>query len=159
MSSFTKSPYMKRYIFKHINHYYWQLKYACQRFVKGYDSLDVIGVDYWFSTTLENIMKDFNKHNIGYPQGCTFDGFKVNTPEDWDAVLKDFYETIKMYNELEYGLRFTPTIDGEKMSDEEFCEYLKNRTFEDIKAEQDLINRYEKDMLHKFSILYGRLWI
>ena len=74
MSSFTKSPYMKRYIFKHIVHYYWELKYACQRFVKGYDSMDRIGIDTWFSTTLEAILKDWEKDTWGYPQGCTFDG-------------------------------------------------------------------------------------
>jgi len=104
-------------------------------------------------------LEEFIKYDIGYPQGCTFDGLKVNTPEDWDVVLKDFYETIKMYNEMEYGLRFSPTVDGEKMSSEEFCEYLKTRTHEDFKAEQDVIDKYGAEMHRKFAMLYGRLWI
>jgi hypothetical protein len=155
MSSFSKSPYMKRYIFKHIEHYYWQLKYACQRFVKGYDSLDRIGIDMWFSMTLEDILKDWEKDTWGYPQGCTFDGVKINTFEDWQAVILDFYETVKMYNELEYGSRF----DRLDIPIEEYGEYLKNRTIEDINAEEDLIRRYETEMLRKFAMLYGRLWI
>jgi len=153
MSSFTKSPYMKRYIFKHIEHYYWQLKYACQRFIKGYDSLDCIGIDMWFSLTLQDMLE--NWHPWGYPQGCTFDNIKVNTFEDWELVIKDFYETVKTYNALEYGYKEEKSV--EPITD--IDEYLKSRTPEVIRAEQDLIDKYEKEMLRKFAMLYGRLWI
>ena len=54
-TKFRSSPYLKRYVFKNIKWYLYEIKYAWQRMLYGYSYSDVVDADYWFVSTMANV--------------------------------------------------------------------------------------------------------
>ena len=66
-TKFRSSPYLKRYVFKNIKWYLYEIKYAWQRMLYGYSYSDVVDADYWFVSTMANVLEDLKNTTNGYP--------------------------------------------------------------------------------------------
>ena len=66
-TKFRSSPYLKRYVFKNVKWYLYEIKYAWQRMMYGYSYSDVVDADYWFVSTMANVLEDLKNTTNGYP--------------------------------------------------------------------------------------------
>ena len=66
-TKFCRSPYLKRYVFKNIKWYLYEIKYAWQRMMYGYSYMDVVDADYFFLNTMANVLEDLKNTTNGYP--------------------------------------------------------------------------------------------
>lgn len=66
-TKFRSSPYLKRYVFKNIKWYLYEIKYAWQRMMYGYSYMDVVDADYFFLNTMANVLEDLKNTTNGYP--------------------------------------------------------------------------------------------
>ena len=66
-TKFRCSPYLKRYVFKNIKWYLYEIKYAWQRMLYGYSYIDVVDADYFFLNTMANVLEDLKNTTNGYP--------------------------------------------------------------------------------------------
>ena len=87
-SAFEPSPYKKSKILKNIKHFFTELKYACQRFKRGYSDRDVLSIDAWFLKIMPKILNDFSQEIVSAPKGYTVDEWKKIISQMREAFLK-----------------------------------------------------------------------
>lgn len=66
-TKFRCSPYLKKYVFQNIKWYLYEIKYAWQRMLYGYSYSDIVDADYWFVSTMANVLEDLKNTTNGYP--------------------------------------------------------------------------------------------
>ena len=157
-TKFRCSPYLKRYIFTNIKWYLYEIKYAWQRMMYGYSYLDVMDADYWFISTMANVLEDLKNTTEGYPiVEKDIDTWKEKlgyivfclreAQEDTCSKNQEFFNFI---NPKEY----------EKLSGEAKKEYDKKK--EEWFNREGAIESYRNDMariaLDLIKENYGRLW-
>jgi hypothetical protein len=70
------------YRFKHkVKHIYWEIRYAIQRALKGYDDVDTFSLDSKFIDRYYKILTEFKKNLHGHPSCMTED--------EWYRILDD----------------------------------------------------------------------
>lgn len=88
-----------------------QLKWRCQRFLRGWADEDAWDIDWWFIKTLSPMLKKFKEDNDGNP-------FKLSE-EEWDKILDDMIYYLEGMNEdgavnQLYGEGANLTVDNYK---------------------------------------------
>jgi hypothetical protein len=116
---------------------YYNLKYRCQRFVRGYADEDIWNLDIWFVETMKKLLSEFIKRNDGYPADLT--------EEKWEAILVTM-------NELLY-----------KMDKDELCKRIYNRELYEIplEAAREITKEAEnnkEEFFRLFSKYFNHLW-
>ena len=88
---------------------YYNFKYRCQRFIRGYADEDIWNIDSWFLESMKKILPEYLKRNNGHP-------ISVNEDE-WHEILV----TMK-------GLLY-------EMDEDELCKQTYNRELYEIPSE------------------------
>ena len=78
----------------------YTLRDAWQRITKGYSCYDVWGMSEWMLIVLADMFEELRTTGHGYPGFAPFD-----TPEKWDAHLKDIVERLKLLQEENWELQ------------------------------------------------------
>lgn len=120
----------------HIRDAYYNLKYRCQRFAKGYADVDVFEFAFNLIPHIEGILKEFIECHHGYPGD--------STPEKYDE-------------QLELMLYHLQWMDEDKVTEEVMKSYddYCTESFEEINKELE----YHTDEFFKlFRELFWTLW-
>ena len=157
-TKFRCSPYLKRYIFTNIKWYLHEIKYAWQRMMYGYSYLDVMDADYWFISTMANVLEDLRNTTDGYPL----------TEKDMDTWKEKLSYIVFCLREADSDtcskkqpfFDFIDNKDYAKLSEEEKSKYdiEKKKWFD----REGAIDSYRNDMamiaLDLIKENYGKLW-
>ena len=157
-TKFRHSPYLKRYVFKNIKWYLYEIKYAWQRMLYGYSYSDVVDVDYWFVSTMANVLEDLKNTTNGYP--ITEESF-----ESWKEKLGYIVFCLREANSDTCSKKqpyfdFIDDKDYVKLSEDEKSKYdiEKKKWFD----REGAIDSYRNDMamiaLDLIKENYGKLW-
>lgn len=116
---------------------YYNLKYRCQRFIRGYADEDIWNIDSWFLESMKKILPEYLKRNNGHP-------ISVNEDE-WHEILV----TMK-------GLLY-------EMDEDELCKQTYNRELYEIPSEvaREIIKEAEnnkEEFFRLFSKYFNHLW-
>ena len=116
---------------------YYNLKYRCQRFIRGYADEDIWNIDSWFLESMKKILPEYLKRNNGHP-------ISVNEDE-WHEILV----TMK-------GLLY-------EMDEDELCKQTYNRELYEIPSEaaREIIKEAEnnkEEFFRLFSKYFNYLW-
>ena len=116
---------------------YYNLKYRCQRFIRGYADEDIWNIDSWFLGSMKKILPEYLKRNNGHP-------ISVNEDE-WHEILV----TMK-------GLLY-------EMDEDELCKQTYNRELYEIPSEvaREIIKEAEnnkEEFFRLFSKYFNHLW-
>ena len=159
-TKFRSSPYLKRYVFKNIKWYLYEIKYAWQRMLYGYSYSDVVDADYWFVSTMANVLEDLKNTTHGYP--ATEESF-----ESWKEklgyivfCLREADSDTCSKNQNFDDFEFLMPNEYDKLTDKEKTEY--NNKKNEILKKEDAIESYRNDMamiaLDLIKENYGKLW-
>ena len=159
-TKFRSSPYLKRYVFKNIKWYLYEIKYAWQRMLYGYSYSDVVDADYWFVSTMANVLEDLKNTTNGYP--ATEESF-----ESWKEklgyivfCLREADSDTCSKNQNFDDFEFLMPKEYNKLTDKEKMEYNKKKN--EILKKEDAIESYRRDMamiaLDLIKENYGKLW-
>ena len=115
----------------------YNLKYRCQRFIRGYADEDIWNLDLWFVEAMKKLLPEFIKRNNGYPSDLT--------EEEWYEILTTM---IKLLYE---------------MDEDELCKRIYNREFYEIpnEAAREIIEKAEnnkEEFFRLFSKYFNHLW-
>ena len=116
---------------------YYNLKYRCQRFVRGYADEDIWNLDLWFIKAMKKLLPEFIKRNNGHPSDLT--------EEEW-------YEILTIMIKLLY-----------EMDEDELCKRIYNREFYEIsnEAAREITEKAEnnkEEFFRLFSKYFNHLW-
>lgn len=116
---------------------YYNLKYRCQRFIRGYADEDIWNIDNWFLESMKKILPEYLKRNDGHP-------ISVNEDE-WHEILI----TMK-------GLLY-------EMDEDELCKQTYNRELYEIPSDaaREIIKEAEnnkEEFFRLFSKYFNHLW-
>lgn len=116
---------------------YYNFKYRCQRFVRGYADEDIWNLDIWFVETMKKLLSEFIKYNNGYPADLT--------EEKWKAILVTMNELLGW------------------MDRDDVCQKLYHKESYELTAEQvreaaDLATECKDDFFHLFNKYFNHLW-
>lgn len=76
--------------------FYREIKYFIQRGRKGYCDRDLWGIDEWLSDILPKAIREFKKHNYGYP------GYgEAKTPKQWNKILSEIANGFEAWNKID----------------------------------------------------------
>ena len=85
---------------------FYNLKYRCQRFIRGYADEDIWNIDCWFLENIKKIFPEFIKRTNSHPSELTW--------EEWKAILVTMNELLgwmdiddacqKLYHKESYEL-------------------------------------------------------
>lgn len=157
-TKFIRSPYLKRYIFTNIKWYLHEIKYAWQRMMYGYSDLDVMNADYWFVSTMANVLEDLKNTTDSYPY----------TEKDMDTwkeklgyivfCLREAQEDTCLKNQEIFN--FIDQKEYDKLSNEAKKEYdeKKKEWFDREGAIESYRNDMAKIALDLIKENYGKLW-
>ena len=98
---------------------YYNFKYRCQRFKRGYADIDLFSLDYWFCDTFVRMLKQFELNLHGYP--CTRD-FK-----ELDKLSQEW--KVEKYNEIIEELKNNEFISKDMTMKEILEEYPMDDDF------------------------------
>ena len=117
---------------------YYNLKYRCQRFIRGYADEDIWNLDLWFIEAMKKLLREFIKRNNGYPSDLT--------EEEWYEILTTM---IKLLYEM----------DGD-----ELCKRIYDRELYEIpnEAAREIIEKAEnnkEEFFRLFSKYFNHLYI
>lgn len=70
---------------------YWEIRYAFQRAIRGYDYVDTFETFSKFTERYEKILKDYREHHYGYPGDMTV--------EEWESIVDDMIYHLHYMNE------------------------------------------------------------
>ena len=157
-TKFRCSPYLKRYIFKNIKWYLYEIKYAWQRMMYGYSYKDVVDVDYFFLNTMANVLEDLKNTTNGYP--ATEESF-----ESWKEKLGYIVFCLReadsdTCSKNQPYFDFIDDKDYVKLSEDEKSKYdiEKKKWFD----REGAIDSYRNDMamiaLDLIKENFGKLW-
>ena len=157
-TKFRCSPYLKRYVFENIKWYLYEIKYAWQRMLYGYSYSDVVDVDYWFVSTMANVLEDLKNTTNGYP--ATEESF-----ESWKEKLGYIVFCLRAANsdtcsKNQPYFNFIDDKDYIKLSEDEKSKYdiEKKKWFD----REGAIDSYRNDMaliaLDLIKENFGKLW-
>lgn len=163
---------------------FYEFKWKCQRFKRGYADVDVWNINDWFARMIPNMLKEMEKDRMGHPQNLTDRQWTkvitkmANLFEQWDddkCIKKNKYEEEldKAYDEFHKNY---PNIDVLK-TEEELADEKENNVYyykglrdtPEYKAlwdkwykEQNKIDKYQekcvKEALTLFSKYFFDLW-
>ena len=157
-TKFRCSPYLKRYVFKNIICYLYEIKYAWQRMLYGYSYSDVVDADYWFVSTMANVLEDLKNTTNGYP--ATEESF-----ESWKEKLGYIVFCLReadsdTCSKNQPYFDFLDDKDYVKLSEDEKSKYdiEKKKWFD----REGAIDSYRNDMaliaLDLIKENFGKLW-
>ena len=157
-TKFRSTPYLKTYVFKNIKWYLYEIKYAWQRMLYGYSYSDVVDADYWFVSTMANVLEDLKNTTNGYP--VTEESF-----ESWKEKLGYVVFCLREANSDTCSKKqpyfdFIDDKDYVKLSEDEKSKYdiEKKKWFD----REGAIDSYRNDMamiaLDLIKENYGKLW-
>ena len=157
-TKFRCSPYLKRYVFKNIKWYLYEIKYAWQRMLYGYSYMDVVDTDYFFLNTMANVLEDLKNTTNGYP--ATEESF-----ESWKEKLGYIVFCLREANsdtcsKNQPYFDFIDDKDYVKLSEDEKSKYdiEKKKWFD----REGAIDSYRNDMamiaLDLIKENFGKLW-
>ena len=157
-TKFRCSPYLKRYVFKNIKWYLYEIKYAWQRMLYGYSYIDVVDADYFFLNTMANVLEDLKNTTNGYP--VTEESF-----ESWKEKLGYIVFCLREANsdtcsKNQPYFDFLDDKDYVKLSEDEKSKYdiEKKKWFD----REGAIDSYRNDMaliaLDLIKENFGKLW-
>lgn len=93
---YDEHPYCARYILTHpkmwlepIRSFFIKFRWAYDRATKGYAYCDLWSLDCYYMRLFAASLRAFAKQNVGYPYLQTYNGIKINTFEQWQAMLED----------------------------------------------------------------------
>ena len=115
---------------------YYNLKYRCQRFIRGYADEDVWGMDAWFIEGMQKLLPQYIKRTDGFPAIITF--------EEWKDIL----------NEMLYCLNGM-TIEG---AEEQLFGKNDELTFQQIKEIEVHIETNTKRFFELYTKWFDHLW-
>lgn len=155
---FRSSPYLKRYVFKNIKWYLYEIKYAWQRMLYGYSYSDVVDADYWLVSTMANVLEDLKNTTNGYP--ATEESF-----ESWKEKLGYIVFCLReadsdTCSKNQPYFDFLDDKDYVKLSEDEKSKYdiEKKKWFD----REGAIDSYRNDMaliaLDLIKENFGKLW-
>ena len=119
---------------------FYTCKRAFERVKDGYDYMDVVSLDYSFLLRYEKILKDFRKHNNGYPG-------TMSDIEEWDKIL----------DEMIYHLHYM----NENNVEDELQTYVKDKENSYIIVGRTVFNimeEHRKEFFELFSKYFYNLW-
>ena len=157
-TKFRCSPYLKRYVFKNIKWYLYEIKYAWQRMLYGYSYIDVVDADYFFLNTMANVLEDLKNTTNGYP--ATEESF-----ESWKEKLGYIVFCLReadsdTCSKNQPYFDFIDDKDYIKLSEDEKSKYdiEKKKWFD----REGAIDSYRNDMaliaLDLIKENFGKLW-
>ena len=157
-TKFRCSPYLKRYVFKNIKWYLYEIKYAWQRMLYGYSYIDVVDADYFFLNTMANVLEDLKNTTNGYP--VTEESF-----ESWKEKLGYIVFCLREANsdtcsKNQPYFDFIDDKDYIKLSEDEKSKYdiEKKKWFD----RESAVDSYRNDMamiaLDLIKENFGKLW-
>ena len=157
-TKFRSSPYLKRYVFKNIKWYLYEIKYAWQRMLYGYSYSDVVDADYFFLNTMANVLEDLKNTTNGYP--VTEESF-----ESWKEKLGYIVFCLREANsdtcsKNQPYFDFIDDKDYIKLSEDEKSKYdiEKKKWFD----RESAVDSYRNDMamiaLDLIKENFGKLW-
>ena len=157
-TKFRSSPYLKRYVFKNIKWYLYEIKYAWQRMLYGYSYMDVVDADYFFLNTMANVLEDLKNTTNGYP--VTEESF-----ESWKEKLGYIVFCLREANsdtcsKNQPYFDFIDDKDYIKLSEDEKSKYdiEKKKWFD----RESAVDSYRNDMamiaLDLIKENFGKLW-
>ena len=157
-TKFRCSPYLKRYVFKNITWYLYEIKYAWQRMLYGYSYSDVVNADYFFLNTMANVLEDLKNTTNGYP--ATEESF-----ESWKEKLGYIVFCLReadsdTCSKNQPYFDFIDDKDYVKLSEDEKSKYdiEKKKWFD----REGAIDSYRNDMamiaLDLIKENFGKLW-
>lgn len=116
---------------------YYNLKYRCQRFVRGYADEDIWNVDNWFLESMRKILPEYLKRSNGHP---------VAVSED------EWYEILTTMMKLLY-----------EMDEDELCKRTYNRELYEIPndAAREITEKAEnnkEEFFRLFGKYFNHLW-
>ena len=157
-TKFRSSPYLKKYVFQNIKWYLYEIKYAWQRMLYGYSYSDVVDADYWFVSTMANVLEDLKNTTNGYT--ATEESF-----ESWKEKLGYIVFCLREANSDTCSKKqpFFDFIDDKdyiKRSEDEKSKYdiEKKKWFD----RESAVDSYRNDMamiaLDLIKENFGKLW-
>lgn len=159
-TKFVPSPYLKRYVFKNAKWYLHEIKYAWQRMIYGYSDMDVVDADFWFVSTMANVLEDLKNTTDGYPTS-------EKDLETWKEKLGYIVYCLREANSDTCSknqdcsdFEFLGQKEYESLAEEEKAKYDKRK--QEILGQEEVFESYRKDMamtaLDLIKENYGRLW-
>lgn len=115
---------------------YYQFKFRCQRFIRGYADEDVWGMDMWFIEGMQKLLPKYIKKTDGYPGTIT--------AEEWNKILN------KMLHYLN-GM----TEDGAK---KQLFGETENLTLKQIRQIEEHMVQCEKEFFALYTKWFYHLW-
>ena len=98
---------------------YYNLKYRCQRFVRGYADEDIWNIDNWFLESMRKILPEYIKRSNGHPVAVNED--------EWEDILSAMNQflnlmdiddvAIKIFEKESYELSDEEARNAEKIAD------------------------------------------
>ena len=79
---------------------WFNFKWRCQRFKRGYADVDVWGIDTWFVNTVGHMLRQLADGH-SYPMECS-------GPEEWEEILMDMYWSLWHMNEDNVAAELKP---------------------------------------------------
>jgi hypothetical protein len=115
---------------------YWEIRYAFQRAIRGYDYVDTFETFAKFTERYEKILKDYKKHHYGYPGDMSV--------EKWESIVDDMI----------YHLHY---MDEQNVEDE-----LSKKMPEDWVPSSitvyEIMERHKDEFFKLFSKYFYNLW-
>ena len=128
------TPY---YTLKHkVKHIYWEIRYAIQRALKGYDDVDTFSLDSKFIDRYYKILTKFKKNLHGHPAHMTED--------EWYRILED------MLLHLYY-------MDEENV-DKELCAGVPKNWLPTMRTSAEIMEHHKNEFFKLFSEHFYNLW-
>jgi hypothetical protein len=116
---------------------YYNLKYRCQRFVRGYADEDIWNIDCWFIENMKKIFPEFIKRTSSHPTELTW--------EEWKELLDTM-------NDLLHKMDI----------DDVAAVVFKKESYElsetDVRIAKEMANRNRKLFFYAFNQYFDHLW-
>ena len=130
-----------------------EIKYFCQRGIRGYSDRDVLGIDEWFLNIIVPMLEQLKETKLGYPSDLT--------SEQWNDILDRIIfcfkeaneETCSMVNEYETDFMFGIFGNLEKESKE-----LENNYFKRAEEIENYQLQMKEEAFKLFSKYFHALW-
>ena len=116
---------------------YYNLKYRCQRFIRGYADEDIWNIDCWFIENMKKIFPEFIKRTNSHPSELTW--------EEWKELLNTM-------NDLLHKMDI----------DDVAAVVFKKESYElsetDARIAKEMVNRNRKLFFYAFNQYFDHLW-
>lgn len=123
-----------------IKEWFYDIKYRCQRFIRGYADCDVWNINEWFIKTLEPMLKELASTTSSSPYMYTYDQWVLKLNEMADAL--HFMLEDNIIEELEGG----------------WDKYLSDISIEDYQRVSNTIVQNKDKFFEMFIEEFWSLW-